>query len=213
MNHRAMGSPVAVAVVLALAVTAAAQSTEGVKQAERLVKASENTIKAIAETKLQLSKTLEVYNALMADEAEDRKKLYGELQKEMSNTEKRRAKISEEAVKMDAEAGALFKQWAESAAAIENPDLRRRSEQRLRARTAGHAAVKAEGEKAQSLYERFMKDLQDQVTFLGHDLNPSAVRSLKPEAAKISKRAEVLMRSIDETVAIANAKTDTLRPE
>ena len=58
-----------------------------------------------------------------------------------------------------------------------------------------------------------MKDLQDQVTFLGHDLNPSAIGSLKPEAAKINKKAEALMRSIDETVAIANAKTDTLRPE
>jgi predicted nucleic acid-binding Zn-ribbon protein len=213
MNHRAIGSAVTVAGVLALAVTAAAQSTEGVKQTERLVKASENTIKAIAETKVQLSKTLEVYNALMADGAEDRKKQYGDLQKEMDNTEKRRAKIGEEVVKMDAEADALFKQWADSAAAIENPDLRRRSEQRLRARRAGQAAIKAEGEKAQGLYERFMKDLQDQVTFLGHDLNPSAVRSLEPEAAKINKRAEALMRSIDETVAIANAKTDTLRPE
>jgi predicted nucleic acid-binding Zn-ribbon protein len=213
MIHRAIGSAVTVAGVLALALTAAAQSTEGVKQTERLVKASESTIKAIAETKLQLSKTLGVYNALMADDAGDRKKLYGDLQKEMDSTEKRRAKIREEAVKMDAEAGALFKQWADSAAAIENPDLRRRSEQRLQARTAGHAAIKAEGEKAQSLYERFMKDLQDQVTFLGHDLNPSAVRSLEPEAAKINKRAEALMLRIDETIAIANAKTDTLRPE
>jgi hypothetical protein len=209
MNKRSLYG---VAVVAALAVVASAQD-EGVKQVERLVKASGNTVQAIGDTKAQLMKTMDVYNALMADDATDRKKLYKNLQKEMENTEKRRAKISEEAAKMNAEADALFKEWADSAAAIENPDLRKRSDERLAATKASYAEIGTVGQKAGDLYGPFMKALQDQVTYLGHDLNPGAVASLKPEAAKLNEDSQKLIQSIDETIATANKSIGALRPE
>jgi hypothetical protein len=198
---------------LGLATLVGAQSDEGVKQVERLVKASGNTVKAIGETKVQLMQTMDVYNALMADDAKDRKKLYKSLQKEMDNTEKRRLKIAEEAAKMNAEADALFAQWGESAAAIENPDLRKRSEERLEATKASYAEIEAVGQKAADLYPPFMKDLQDQITYLGHDLNAAAVASLKPEAGKLNEKAKTLTRSLDDTIATANQKIGALRPQ
>ena len=213
MNHGRVRGGMAAVAVLALAATSVAQSNEGVKQIERLVKASGSTVKAIAETKLQLMKTMDVYNALMADDAKDRKKLYKSLQKEMDNTEKRRLKIAEEAAKMNAEADALFAQWGESAAAIENPDLRKRSEERLEATKASYAEIEAVGQKAADLYPPFMKDLQDQITYLGHDLNAAAVASLKPEAGKLNEKAKTLTRSLDDTIATANQKIGALRPQ
>jgi hypothetical protein len=198
---------------LGLATLATAQSNEGVKQTERLIKASGNTVKAIGETKVQLMKTMDVYNALMADDATDRKKLYKSVQKEMDNTEKRRMKITEEAAKMKSEADTLFAQWAESAAAIENPDLRKRSEERLEATKASYAEIEAMGQKAADLYPPFMKDLQDQITYLGHDLNAEAVASLKPEVAKLNEKAQALVRSLDDTIGTANQKIGALRPQ
>jgi hypothetical protein len=213
MTDGRFGRGVAVLAALILSATVAAQSNEGVKQTERLVKASGNTVKAIADTKLQLTKTMEVYNALMADDAKDRKKLYSSLQKEMAASDKRRAAIGDEAAKMRAEAKALFDQWAASTAAIDDPDLRKRSEERLGATKASYAEIEAVGQKAAELYGPFMKDLQDQVTFLGHDLNPSAVASLKPEAAKLNEKAETLVKSIDDTITTANQNIAALRPQ
>ena len=213
MKHRALGRSLVALPLMALAAMATGQSNEGVKQIERLVKASGNTVKAIADTKLQLRKTMDVYNALMADDAKDRRKLYKSLQKEMDNTEKRRAKIGDEAMKMKTEADTLFAQWAQSAAAIDNADLRKRSEERLSATKASYAEIETVGQKATDLYGPFMKDLQDQVTFLGHDLNPSAVASLKPEAAKLNEKAETLVKSIDDTIATTNEKIAALRPQ
>jgi len=192
---------------------AAAQSTEGVKQTDRLIKASGSTVQAVADTKLQLMKTMDVYNALMADDAKDRKKLYSSLQKEMAAADKRRAAIDDEAAKMKAEAKLLFDQWATATTAIDNADLRQRSEERLQATKASYAEIESVGLKAADQYGPFMKDLQDQVTFLGHDLNPSAVASLKPEAAKLNQKAETLMKSIDDTIATANQKIGALRPQ
>jgi hypothetical protein len=212
MSHGRLWRGVAVLAMLSLAATAGAQSDEGVKQVERLVKASGNTVKAVADTKLQLVKTLDIYNALMADDAKDRKKLYNSLQKEMENTEKRRATIGEVAATMSAEADTLFKQWTDSAAAIENADLRKKSEERLAATKASYAEIGTVGQKASDLYGPFMKDLQDQVTFLGHDLNAEAVASLKPEAAKINEAASKLIQSIDDTITTANTNIGALRP-
>jgi len=213
MKDRVLWRGVAVCAAFALAPSTGAQSTEGVKQIERLVKASGSTVQAISETKLQLQKTLDAYNALMADDAKDRKKLYKDLQKEMEATDKRRARIDEESTKMKTEADALFKQWADSTAAIENADLRARSEERLNATKASYAEIETVGQRAAELYGPFMKDLQDQVTFLGHDLNPSAVASLKPEAKKINEQAGELMRRIDDTISTANHKIGALRPQ
>jgi len=211
MSHGRSWRGVAVLAALALAATAGAQD-EGVKQVERLVKAAGNTVKAVGDTKVQLMKTMDVYNALMADDAADRKKLYKSLQKEMENTETRRAKIDEESATMSAEADTLFKQWTDSAAAIENPDLRKKSDDRLAATKASYAEIGTVGRKAGDLYGPFMKALQDQVTFLGHDLNPSAVADLKPEAAKINEAASKLMQGIDDTIATANKNIAALRP-
>ena len=213
MSHGRHWSGVALLAALALAATAGAQSDEGVKQTEALVKASGNTVKAIADTKLQLMKTMDVYNALMADDATDRKKLYSSLQKEMANTEKRRAKIDEESATMKAAAETLFGQWASSSAAIENPDLRKKSEDRLNATKASYDEIGTVGQKAGDLYGPFMKALQDQVTFLGHDLNPGAVASLKPEAAKINEKAKTLIQGIDDTITTANKNIGALRPQ
>ena len=213
MNHGRHWRGVAVLAVLALAATAGAQSDEGVKQVERLVKASGNTVKAIGDTKVQLMKTMDVYNSLFADDAENRKKIYNSIQKEMENTEKRRAKIGEEAAKMNAEADALFKDWTNSTAAIESPDLRKRSEERLNATKASYAEIGTAAQKAGDMYGPFMKALQDQITFLGHDLNPDAVASLKPDAAKLNEKADQLIKSIDDTIETANTNIGALRPQ
>jgi hypothetical protein len=202
-----------IAASIAIAGLARAQQDQGVKQVEALVKASGNTVQAIGDTKLQLMKTMDVYNSLMADDAKDRKKLYKDLQKEMENTEKQRAEIAKRASAMSLEAEALFKSWETSAAAIESVNLRKRSEERLKQTKAAYAEIGSVGQKATQLYQPVMKTLADQVTYLGHDLNPAAVASLKPDAEKLNKEVQKLDKAIDDTITATNTKIGTIRPE
>ncbi len=58
-----------------------------------------------------------------------------------------------------------------------------------------------------------MKSLQDQVTFLGHDLNPGAVAALKPNAEKLNAQAQELFAAIDKTTAAANDNISKLSAE
>jgi hypothetical protein len=202
----------AAAIVLSFAVAGRSQD-EGVKQVEQLAKKAGATVEAIANTKVQLMKTMDVYNGLMADGATDRKGAYKKLQSEMQATEKRRSEITLKADEMKAEADALFKSWTDSMAAISDADLRKRSEERLVKTKASFAEIGTVGQKATELYGPVMKALQDQVTYLGHDLNPTAVASLKPNAAKLNDDAKELAKRIDDTITTANTAISALRPQ
>ena len=216
MSHSRVAGGVAALSALSLCLVSPAPAPaqdEGVKQVEQLVKKAGSTVQTVAEAKVQLQKTMDVYNALMADDATDRKGLYKKLQKEMDSTEKKRAEIPLRAGEMNTEAEALFKSWADSAAAIESADLRKRTEERLEGTKASYASIGTVGKKAADLYAPFMKDLQDQVTFLGHDLNPAAITSLKPDAAKLNTKAKELYGAIDATISVANKNIGALRPQ
>jgi len=202
---------VALAVAALNAAPAPAQD-EGVKQVEALVKKAGVTVQTIAETKVQLVKTMDVYNALLAEDAKDRKGQYKKLQKEMEATEKRRADIELRAQEMSGEAEALFKSWGDAAAAIESADLRKRSEERLQKTRASYAEVGSVGDKATELYGPVMKTLRDHVTYLGHDLNAEAVATLKPDAAKLNEKAQELVKRIDDTISVTNQNIGTLQP-
>jgi hypothetical protein len=201
----------AMAIVLGLAATAQPQD-EGVKQVEQLVKKAREAVVAVADTKLQMTKTMDVYNGLMAEGAKDRKGAYKDLQKQMATTDERRAAIALRVGEMQAEADVVFKSWAESAAAIGDADLRKRSEDRLVATKASLAAIRASGQKAGELYGPVMKALQDQVTYLGHDLNDAAVASLKPNADKLNAQVQELFKRVDDTMTTAHAAIAAIGP-
>ena len=114
---------------------------------------------------------------------------------------------------MDAEAETLFRGWANSTTAIEDPDLRKRSEERFEATKAGYDQIKTAGQTAADLYGVFMKTLEDHITFLGHDLNPTALAGLKPDADKLNEKAAKLSQSIDDTISTANIQMSALRPQ
>jgi len=203
---------IVVTVLLGSAGPAWAQD-EGVKQVQQLVKRANSTVAAINETKLQLQKTMAAYDSVLAPDTKDRRSAYNKLQKEMANTEKKRAQIAERSKEMNTQADTVFKDWEGSTAGIQNPDLRKRSEDRLAQAKERFGQIRTTGQQASELYGPFMKSLQDQVTFLGNDLNPSAVASLAPDAAKLKAQADELYAAIDKTTAAANANIAALKTQ
>ena len=61
--------------------------------------------------------------------------------------------------------------------------------------------------------EPFRKQLADQITYLGSDLNPSAVASLKPQAGKLNAQGAEVFGKVDQATAKANAYFQGLSAE
>jgi cell fate (sporulation/competence/biofilm development) regulator YmcA (YheA/YmcA/DUF963 family) len=84
---------------------------EGVKQIEQLIKKANSQVETIGDAKLQLQKTMDAYNGVFAPDVKDRRDAYKKLQKEMVNSDKKRADVALRSTEMNAEADKLFKPY------------------------------------------------------------------------------------------------------
>lgn len=186
---------VAIAVAAAGAVPGAAQS--GPEETQKFLKTVEATVKSIGESRLQLQKAVATYNSIIEMTAPDLKAAYKELGKDITDSEKKVASGRPKVEEMNNAANAYFAARNAALQAITDPDLRARSEERLNITYAQFEKISAAGRDTRLLFDTLMTDAKNQSTFLGHDLNASAITSLKPDAAKFNARATEVFTKVD----------------
>jgi purine-nucleoside phosphorylase len=113
---------------------------------------------------------------------------------------------------MNTAAEGYFTAWKESAAAISDPDLRKKSEERLADAKTRFNNIAVAGKDARQSFDTLMTDVKDQSTFLGHDLNASAIASIKPNAAKFNTRAHTVFTKVDGVTKMFDEYVTSLKP-
>ena len=207
MVNRIVTTVVSVTVV---AVSAVAQ--QAVRQTERLVKRAEATVRDIGNARAQLQNTLEIYNTLMGG-AGDSKKLFNDLRRAADRSEDRRDDVRKRGEDMKKEAHTFFEEWTRSLSAITNEDLTQRAQARLNATRLGFSEILGAGRRAGALFDVFMGGLGDQITYLGHDINPNGIASLKEDAERLNASAESMFARIDEVTETIGEYANSLRAQ
>src|SRR4029453_4776473 len=123
--------------------------------------------------------------------------------KQVKDCESKSEEVKKQKEAMDLEADKLYASWTADLAAISSPDLKQRSENRLTQTKDRRGKSGAAGLQARGAYDEFLTGLKDQIKYLGHDLNPSAIASLKGDAGKLNAKAKTMFDKIDGTVASA----------
>ena len=88
---------------------------------------------------------------------------------------------------------------------IQDKQLQAQAQQRMEQNQKDFDGVLSALREAGSALEPVRKQLTDQITFLGSDLNPSATASLKPQAEKLNAGATAVFASTDAAIAKATA--------
>ena len=192
------------------ATPAAAQA--GPELTAKFLKTVEGTVKAIGDSRAQLQKTVATYNSITEMTAPDLKAAYKSLGKDVADSEKKVADGRPKVDEMNTAADGYFAAWATSAAAISDPDLRKRSEQRIADARARFAAIAVAGKDARQSFDTLMTDVKDQSTFLGHDLNASAIATLKPNAAKFNASAATVFTKTDGVTKMFEEYIASMKP-
>ena len=200
-----------VAAVASLRATPATAQA-GPEETAKFLKTVEGTVKAVGESKAQLQKTVATYNSITEMTAKDLKSAYKDLGKDVADCEKKVADGRPKVDEMNTAAEGYFAAWKASAAAISDPALRKRSEDRLADTRARFDKVAVAGRDARASYDTLMKDVKDQYTFLGLDLNPSAIASLKPDAAKFNTRATTVFTKVDGVTKMYEEYIASMKP-
>ena len=197
--------------VLLTAQTAERSRTQGLKETDRFVKAGESTTQSVTTGKMQLQKTLDAYNSLVTQPSKDMK---GDYKKLLKSSDVMNDKVAEARQKIEAmqKAGeTYFSGRAETIKAITDPALQSQAQERLTANQKELAGVMESLRDAGAALEPFRKQLADQITFLGSDLTPSAMTSLKPQAEKLNAQGGEIFSKTDSALATADAYFKALR--
>ena len=184
----------------------------GPEQTQKFLKTVEGTVKAIGESRAQLQKTVATYNSITEMTAKDLKGAYKDLNKDVADSEKKVADGRPKVDEMNTEADGYFAAWKESAAAISDPDLRKRSEERLADAQARFDKIAVAGKDARQSFDTLMTDVKDQSKFLGLDLNANAIASLKPDAAKFNARANTVFTKVDGVTKMFDEYIASMKP-
>ena len=190
----------------------ATAQTEGQKQTAEVVKRGGEVVEAIGQTKMQIQKTLDQYNTILKPAAADRSSAYKSLLKSIDDTEKKAQNTRERVDAMKKDADALFASWNTSLAGITDTSLRARSQERLNDTRQRYDQILKTGGQAGDEFRSFVGSLRNQVNFLGHDLNASAVASLAPDAKKLNEQGTETFKKIDTTTKELEGYIRSLQP-
>lgn len=205
-------------VVLVVPTLTAAQSqtaersrTQGLKETDQFVEAGGKTSQAVTEANLQLQTTLKAYKALVTQPSKD---LKGEYKKLLKNVDTMGEKITAARTKIDAmqkTGDVYFNGRAAAAKNIQDPALQTQAQDRLKDNQQQFADVLQALRDAGTVLEPFRKQLADHVTYLGGELSPSGLASLKPEAEKLNAQGLEVFNKVDQATGKATAYFQGIR--
>jgi hypothetical protein len=180
-------------------------ATQGLQETDRFVKAGEQMAQAVADGKMQVQKTLDAYNSLVTQATKTMKGDYKKRLKAM-DTMNRKADVARD--KIDAlqkTADLYFSGRSETVSNIQDASLKKQAQGRLGDSQKQFAdVIQSLCDGGQAL-EPFRKHLADQITYLGSDLTPSAITSLKPQAEKLNVQGTEVLGNVDQAISKANS--------
>ena len=135
---------------------------------------------------------------------------YRALAGELEDSEARAAEVRERIASIEQVAGDLFEEWEEEIGQISRADLRQKSSTQLRQTKARYAKLLAAMKRAERKMDPVLVAFRDQVLFLKHNLNASAIASLETQAAGIQSDVDALVRDLSASIKEADAFLATL---
>ena len=197
----------------AAATTATAQAQSGTKQAEKLRERAGETVDAMRAARLQVGSTLAEYNTILEGEAEDNRAAYKQLQKALTKSEESAVDVLSAIGRMEEVANEYFESWEGSLAGFSSEDMKARSKERLADTQERYQNILRAARESGQAFSPFVTQLKDQILFLGHDLNPSAIAALAPDAEKLNAQATEVFSDVDKTIATASEYSESLEAD
>jgi len=133
-------------------------------------------------------------------------KLNGEYEKAAASADKLHSRIES----IDQVSSDLFKEWQNEINGMENKKLKQQSTGMLRQARLNEAGYIKSMRQTESRMTPVINAFHDQVLFLKHNLNARAIGSLKDTSGKISTDVDVLLVSLDGSMAQADSLINSL---
>ncbi|MGO8836247.1 MAG: DUF2959 family protein [Limisphaerales bacterium] len=149
----------------------------------------------------QLNATLASLNNLVERPQADLRPQYQQFSDNVDNLASLAKHVDDSVTSMRKNGKEYFAKWNEELAGIKNEDIRNRSAARQKEVSDAFSDVKRSYAEAETDFKPFMSDLRDIQKYLGTDLTPAGVASMKDVAAKANKTGATLKKSVNKLAA------------
>ncbi|NCP63613.1 MAG: DUF2959 domain-containing protein [Paraglaciecola sp.] len=183
----------------------AAWEKVGVEKRDILVDRVENAKESQEEAQQQFSSALEQFSALINFQGGELQEVYSSLKDEYEGSEKAANNVTERINKVESVADALFSEWQDELEKYSNDSLRRDSQRKLTDTQKRYKTLLNSMRKAEAKMAPVLTALQDNVLYLKHNLNASAIGALQGEFNGIKKDINQLIKEMNKAISESNA--------
>jgi uncharacterized phage infection (PIP) family protein YhgE len=162
------------------------------------------------EAQEQFQDAFERFKTATSFEGGELEDTYRALAAGLADSEARAEEVRDRITAIEQVAGDLFEEWETEIGQISRADLRKKSSAQLQQTRARYAKLLEVMKKAERKMEPVLGAFRDQVLFLKHNLNASAIASLETQAAGIQRDVDALVRDLSASIREADAFLATL---
>ncbi len=182
----------------------------GKEKRDILVSRVKDSRKEQQQAKEQIKTTLESFQELTGFQGGQLEKNYKKLNGEYEKAEDSAKKLHDRIDSIDKISSDLFKEWQKEIDGMDNRRLKQQSANMLRQSRLQEAGYLKSMRQTEARMTPVLSAFHDQVIFLKHNLNARAIGSLKGTSARISTDVDVLLASLDGSMAQADALINSL---
>ncbi|MEQ8263585.1 DUF2959 domain-containing protein [Pseudohaliea sp.] len=188
----------------------AAMEKVGLEKRDILVDRVEDARDAQEDAQEQFTTALERYSALVDFDGGELQEVYEDLNDEYEASEAAAERVRGRIGAIEDVAGDLFDEWEDELAQYSSASLRRDSEAKLRDTRRRYEQLIAAMRRAETRMDPVLDALRDNVLYLKHNLNASAIGALQGELGSIRADVDRLVAEMNTAIAESNAFLATL---
>ncbi len=173
----------------------------GVEKRDILVDRVESVNEAQEEAQEQFTSALEELSALINFDGGELQDAYEQIKDQYEASNDSAERLTSRIEKVESVAEALFDEWQEELQQYSNESLRRDSERKLKeTQRRYNSLIKAMHRSAEKM-QPVLTALNDNVLYLKHNLNASAIGALQGEFDKIRRDIQLLINEMNSAIA------------
>lgn len=183
----------------------------GVEKRDILVDRVEDAKESQEDAQQQFSSALEQFSKLINFDGGELQDRYERLKEQYEASDKSAQEVSNRIDKVRNVADALFDEWEDELEKYTNDTLRRDSANKLKDTQRRYKNLLKAMHKAESKMAPVLATLQDNVLYLKHNLNASAIGALQNEFNGVKNDINQLLAEMNKAIAESNAFISSMR--
>lgn len=177
----------------------------GVEKRDIMVDRVENAKESQEDAQEQFSSALEEFTALINFDGGELEDVYNDLNDEYQSSRSAAEEVSSRISKVQSVADDLFDEWEDELDQYQSASLRRESENKLRETRRRYDSMLKAMRRAESKMDPVLQALEDNVLYLKHNLNASAIGALQGEISQMKGDISSLIEDMNSAIAESDA--------